>query len=105
MDSILFFIIGGLFIVIIVEFFFMQWFIDNVQKEKKTLLEDNSRLVKAIMAKNAHDYVMTTSIDKVQPEQVIEKDPEIVPEEAISDDDFFKAIQEENKKSRNQNNN
>lgn len=92
MDSILFFIIGGLFIVIIIEFFFMQWVIENVTKEKVVLIEDNSRLIKAIMAKNAHEYVMTTSIDKVPKEVATPRDPDEIPEENLNDDEFFKAI-------------
>lgn len=97
MDSILFFIIGGLFVVIIVEFFFLQWMVDSVGKEKKVLIEDNSRLIKAIMAKNAHDYVMTTSIDKVSTEVATPKDPSEIPEENLTDDEFFAAIGRTNK--------
>ena len=92
MDSILFFIIGGLFVVIIVEFFFLQWVMENVTKEKAVLIEDNSKLIKAIMAKNAHEYVMTTSIDKVPSEVAAPKDPDEIQEENLSDDEFFKAI-------------
>lgn len=92
MDSILFFIIGGLFVVIIVEFFFLQWMVETVSKEKKVLIEDNSRLIKAIMAKNAHEYVMTASIDKVAPEVATPRNSDEVPEESLSDDQFFDAI-------------
>lgn len=97
MDNILFFIIGGLFIVIIVEFFFMQWVIESVTKEKATLIEDNSKLIKAIMAKNAHEYVMTTSIDKVPKEVALPKDSDEIQEENLSDDEFLDAIKKGNK--------
>jgi hypothetical protein len=35
---------------------------------------------------------MTTSIDKVAPEEKPPTDPDLVPEEAISDEAFFDAI-------------
>lgn len=65
--------------------------IQNKAKEDK-LLEENSRLVKALISKNAHDYVMTTSIDKVPTEEKPPENPDEVPEETVSDDEFFKAI-------------
>lgn len=100
MDSILFFIIGGLFIVIIVEFFFMQWVIDNVSKENGRLLEELSRSNKALISKNATEYVMTTSIDKVpvdkpqpQAEETVEQDVS-----SLSDEAFDQFIDKQNGK-------
>ena len=70
---------------------------ENVTKEKAVLIEDNSKLIKAIMAKNAHEYVMTTSIDKVPKEVALAKDPDEIQEENLSDDEFFDAIKKGNK--------
>ena len=67
------------------------------RKEKDKLLEELSRATKAVISKNANEYVMTTGIDKVAPEPAVEKDPDEVPEEALSDDEFMKAVQKGNK--------
>lgn len=67
------------------------------RKEKDRLLEELSRATKAVISKNAHEYVMTSGIDKVTPEPAIENDPDEVPEEALSDDEFLKAVQKGNK--------
>ncbi len=88
MDSMLFFIVGGLFLVIIVEFFFLQWIIDSITKEKGKLLEENSRLTKAVISKNANEYVMTASIDKVAPEDKPRQESEYVDPDNLSDDEF-----------------
>jgi hypothetical protein len=88
MDSILFFIIGGLFVVIIVEFFFMQWMVDVVSKEKKQLLEELSRATKAVISKNANEYVMTAAIDKVPKEETPKVESDFVDPESLSDDQF-----------------
>lgn len=85
-------IIVGLFVVVIVEFVFLMLVLEMQQKEKSKLLEENSRLVKALISKNAHEYVMTTSIDKVPEEAPVPKDPDEIPEEAMSDDQFFRSI-------------
>lgn len=68
------------------------------QKEKDKILDELSKAIKAVIAKNANEYVMTTSIDKVAPEEKTVAPPDIVPEESISDDEFFEAIQKGNKK-------
>ncbi len=88
MDNILFFVIGGLFLVIIVEFFFLQWIIESITKEKGKLLEENSRLTKAVISKNANEYVMTASIDKVAPEDKPRQDNDYVDPDNLSDDEF-----------------
>lgn len=67
------------------------------RKEKDKLLEELSRATKAVISKNANEYVMTTGIDKVAPEPAIEKDPDEIPEEALSDEEFMKAVQRGNK--------
>jgi hypothetical protein len=67
------------------------------RKEKDKLLEELSRATKAVISKNANDYVMTTGIDKVAIEEKPAKDPDEVPEESLSDDQFFKAIEKGNK--------
>ena len=62
------------------------------RKEKDKLLEELSRATKAVIAKNANEYVMTTSIDKVAPEPKIAINDDEIPEEAMSDAQFFSAI-------------
>lgn len=63
------------------------------RKEKQQLLDELSKATKAIIAKNAHEYVMTTSIDKVASEpQKQYTEPDSVPEDQLSDEEFFKAI-------------
>lgn len=65
---------------------------EQAQTREDRLLEENSRLVKAIIAKNAQDYVMTTSIDKVPSDDKPKPSSDIIPEESLSDDEFFDAI-------------
>jgi hypothetical protein len=72
--------------------------VDQHIKEKDKLLEENSRLVKAVIAKNANDYVMTTSIDKVPAEAKAPPDPDLVPEESLSDEEFMDSINKQVKK-------
>lgn len=66
--------------------------VEQHEKKENRLLEELSRATKAVISKNANDYVMTTSIDKVSPETAIPRDPDEVPEESLSDDAFFEAI-------------
>ncbi len=84
--------IAILFIVIILLLADRYFAAEQTKKREDRLLEENSRLVKAVISKNANDYVMTTSIDKVAPEEKPPTDPDLVPEEAISDEAFFDAI-------------
>src|ERR1035437_9708259 len=67
-------------------------FIKQVYEEKAKLLDELSRAVKAVIAKNANGYVMTASIDKVAPEEKPPLDPDLVPEESLSYEEFMKAI-------------
>ena len=93
MDSLLYFIILALLIVIVVEFFFMQWVIQEEKKEKKTLLDQLQAQNRALISKNAHDYVMTTSIDKVMTDEKVQKEEsDEVPEETLSDDQWYKRM-------------
>lgn len=71
---------------------------EQVRRKEEKLLEENSRLVKAIIAKNAQDYVMTTSIDKVPSDEPVPPEPDLVPEESLSDEDFMKALHKDLKK-------
>lgn len=68
------------------------YFAKHVQKTEEKLLDELSKAIKAIISKNANDYVMTTSIDKVSMEDNSPKDPDLVPEENLSDDEFYQAI-------------
>ena len=93
MDSLLYFIILALLIVIVVEFFFMQWVIEQEKKEKKTLLDQLQAQNRALISKNANDYVMTTSIDKVMTDEKTEKEESNeIQEEQLSDDDWYKRM-------------
>jgi len=93
MDSLLYFIILALLIVIVVEFFFMQWVIGEEKKEKKTLLDQIQAQNRALISKNANDYVMTTSIDKVMTDEKKEPvQPEEIQEEQLSDVEWYKRM-------------
>ncbi len=92
MDSILFFIIGALFVVIVVEFFFLQWVVDQEKKEKKMLLDQLQAQHRALISKNANDYVMTTSIDKVMTDEKRPEQPEEIQDEQLSDDEWYKRM-------------
>lgn len=86
------------FILFIISLLFDRYLTsEQHRKEKDKLLEELSRATKAVISKNANEYVMTTSIDKVPQEPAIEKDPDEVPEEALSDEEFMKAVQKGNK--------
>jgi hypothetical protein len=82
------------FIFIIVVLLVDRYFLTEQHRHEKTqLLDELSRATKAIMAKNAHEYVMTTSIDKVPSEPLQrQQDPTEIPEESLTDDEFFHAI-------------
>ena len=85
-------IIVGLFVIIGLLVYDRWAFADREEREKKVLLEELSRATKAVIAKNANDYVMTTSIDKVPRETAEPVDPDLVQEESLSDDQFMEAI-------------
>jgi len=93
MDSLLYFIILALLIVIVVEFFFLQWVVDQEKKEKKTLLDQLQAQTRALISKNANDYVMTTAIDKTMTDE--RKEPaqeQEVQEEQLGDDEWYKRM-------------
>lgn len=62
------------------------------QQEKSKLLDELSRAVKAVISKNANEYVMTASIDKVAPEPTAPLEPDLIPEETLTDEEFMQAI-------------
>jgi anionic cell wall polymer biosynthesis LytR-Cps2A-Psr (LCP) family protein len=66
-------------------------FFTQFKDDKEKLMEENSRLVKAVISKNANDYVMAAAIDKVPAEEKKESD-EFVPEENLSDEEFESAL-------------
>ena len=66
--------------------------VEQHQKKEDKLLDELSKALKAVISKNANDYVMTTSIDKVAPETKAPPSPDEIPEESLNDDQFFKAI-------------
>lgn len=50
--------------------------------------------LKAIMSKNTQDFIQMKAIDKV--EVTAPKEPEFIPEDRLSDDQFDKLIQKTN---------
>lgn len=93
-DFLLVEIIVGLFAVILGEFLFFNSMLERIQKEKDKLLEEMARSNRALVAKNAHEYVMTASIDKVMTDEKAPQQPEDegMEETALSDKDWFKAM-------------
>lgn len=66
---------------------------DQHSKEKERILDELSRTNKALISKNANEYVMTTGIDKFVPEKTPAKmEPETQPLEGASDAEFMNAI-------------
>jgi len=80
---------------------FLLWerssLIEQNIKEKDKILEELSRAIKAVISKNANEYVMTASIDKVPTEEKPAPPVDEIAEENLSDEEFFKAIGETNK--------
>ena len=92
-DFILLAVIVGLFCVVIGEFIFLQWVIEQEKKEKKSLLDQLQAQNRALISKNAHDYVMTTSIDKVMTdEKTQQEESDEVPKESVSDEVWYKHM-------------
>ena len=69
--------------------------LEQFKKEKDKLLEELSRATKAVISKNANDYVMTTSIDKVPTENPSKLNNDLVDPDMLTDDEFMKAINKE----------
>ncbi len=85
-------------IALIIAGFLLERYISNEQhrKEKQQLLDELSRATKAIISKNANEYVMTTSIDKVVPEEKkVEEDVQTQTDE-LNEEDFDKMIERQN---------
>lgn len=85
-------IIGILTFVIVLLLADRYFIVEQAQKEKDKLLEELSRAIKAVISRNANDYVMTSSIDKLPTEQRAPLSPDEIPEEVLSDDQFFEAV-------------
>ena len=72
----------------------------NIQ-EKDKLLDELSKMSKAVISKNANDYVMAAAIDKVPKEEPQKLSSDLVDEETLSDKEFMqtigKGLEEENK--------
>ena len=88
-DILIYILLGTVIIIQLLERFFYG---EQVSKREDKLLEEVSRAMKAVIARNANEYVMTTSIDKVPTDDKPKPAPDEVPEEALSDDQFFNAI-------------
>ncbi len=75
------------------------WFLtEQYRKEKDKLLEELSRAIKALISKNATEYVMTTSIDKVdkEPKEPAQEEGKEVSQ--LEDDEFDAMIDRQNGK-------
>lgn len=82
----------GFMFIIVVLLVERHFFVRQVNEEKAKLLDELSRAVKAVISKNANDYVMTASIDKVAPEEPARMPSDLVAEETLSDEEFMQAI-------------
>ncbi len=91
-DISFFFILATLIVIIVIQGIERYFFAEQAKLVQDKLLEELSRATKAVIAKNAQDYVMTTSIDKVPTEDKPRLEPDMVPEENLSDDEFFSSI-------------
>jgi hypothetical protein len=91
-EIISFVILGIIIIALLVERHLLN---EQFKSEKDKLLEELSRAVKAVIAKNANDYVMTTSIDKVAPEEKPQVNNDLVDPDTLSDDEFMQTINKE----------
>lgn len=91
-DLIIPFIVLALITVIVFQAVERYFFAEQYKKMQDKLLEELSRATKAVIAKNANDYVMTTSIDKVATEDKPTVDPDLVGEEELNDEEFMKSI-------------
>lgn len=88
----------GVILMLVIDRYFI---VEQHQKDQARLLEELSRATKAVISKNANEYVMTTSIDKVPAEKEVLLPPEETPEEALNDDQFFEAIGKSLKNAKN----
>ena len=88
------YIIFGLFVVILGEFFYMQWALSEEKKEKRELLNQIQAQNRALISKNANDYVMTTAIDKTISDEKAPPNPddEMIDETQLGDDEWFKRM-------------
>ncbi len=66
--------------------------VEQNQKQQDKLLDELSRMSKAVISKNANDYVMTASIDKVAAEEKPKADSDMIDPDTLSDDQFIEAI-------------
>lgn len=88
-DLVVTFILLGVIVLLLADRYFI---VEQHQKKEEKLLDELSKATKAVISKNANEYVMTASIDKVAPEEKTVVEPDEIPEEALSNEDFFEAI-------------
>lgn len=88
-DYIAIFSLLGVIVLLLADRFFI---VEQHEKKETKLMEELSKALKAVISKNANEYVMTSSIDKVAPEERKTVTTDEVPEEALNDDQFFEAI-------------
>ena len=79
-------ILAGIILAILV---YHAYYVREVNKEK-------SKLINALISKNAVELRDLELTEKVKPiETAVDKQPDLVPEAEITDDEFDKAIKEE----------
>lgn len=87
------FIYFGLFAIIILLLVDRWSLLDKADKEKERLLEELSKLNTALISKNANEYTMMRTMDKVVKEdKPAVADPDLVDETEMEDDDFYEAL-------------
>lgn len=80
--------IAGLVLVIVALVSLIGWLDWNNRKER-------SKLINALVAKDAQELRDLEFVDKFQPVQQEEKTPDLTAVESLTDEEFDKAIQEE----------
>ena len=97
-DILFIFVLTAIIIILLVERYLI---VNQHNKEKDKLLDELSKMSKAVISKNANDYVMAAAIDKVPKEEPQKLSSDLVDEETLSDKEFMqtigKGLEEENK--------
>lgn len=89
-----------LFIIIFVLIGYIAWTHHQAKAERKQLIDaqqiERNKYINAIIAKKAEDLRDLTLADKVAPlKPEMQKPPDLVPENQVSDEDFDLSIQQQ----------
>jgi hypothetical protein len=88
-DYVAIFTLLGVIVMLVADRFFI---VEQHQKDMSRLLEELSKATKAVISKNANEYVMTTSIDKVASETKEPVNTDQVDPDSLSDDEFDESL-------------